>query len=161
MKNLKILAVLLLVISLQGCTFDSPKYIHSTEKKYDNFYTKEIYSKLLQDNNYTLEILDTNLYKSYQIDDNENDVIENFIRSLSTDNFKSNEKIEEIAPYEMKIKFDDKSKYLIKVYNNSTVSISPWDGIYPEDIIDMTDIPLKFNLFDFCKHIENMPRLNQ
>ena len=161
MKYVKILAILLITFFLQGCAFDDPKYIHSTEKESNNFYTNQIYLKLLEDTDYSLEILDTNLYKTYKISDDEENVIENFIRSLSQDNFKDNEKIEDKAPYEMKIEFKDKSKYVIKVYNDSNVTISPWDGVFSEDTIDMIDVPLKFNLYDFCKHIENYPRLNQ
>ena len=45
----------------------------------------------------------------------------------------------------------------MRIYDSSTISISPWDGNYEEDIISMNNIPLRYNLLDFCTHIQNKP----
>lgn len=162
MKKFTIYIFLMLSLLLQGCSFSDPKYINFSEKSSPDFYTKEIYSKLLNDEEYSLELFNTNFYKNVHINKEEdNDIIENFIRSLSKDNYKTDGIIpEEKEPYQLKITFDD-SKYVIKIYSNSTVTVSPWDGIYPEDIINIEDVPNRYNLFDFCSHIEHEWKYNQ
>ena len=136
MKKFTIYIFLILSLLLQGCSFSDPKYINFSEKSSPDFYTKEIYSKLLNDEEYSLELFNTNFYK--------------------TDGVIPEEK----EPYQLKIIFDD-SKYVIKIYSNSTVTVSPWDGIYPEDIINIEDVPNRYNLFDFCSHIEHEWKYNQ
>ena len=162
MKRFTIYTFLILSLLLQGCSFNDPKYINFSKKSSPDFYTKEIYSKLLNDEEYSIELFNTNFYKNVPINKEEdNDIIENFIRSLSKDNYKTDWTIpEEKEPYQLKITFDD-SKYVIKIYSNSIVTVSPWDGIYPEDIINIEDVPNRYNLFDFCSHIEHEWKYNQ
>ena len=162
MKKFAIYALLIFSFLLQGCTFNDPKYINFSKKSSSDFYTKDIYSKLLSDEDYKLELFNTNFYKNITIEKEEdNDIIENFIRSLSKENYKEDGIIpDEKEPYQLKITFDN-SKYVIKIYNNSTVTVSPWDGVYPEDIINMENIPNRYNLFDYCSHIEHEWRYNQ
>lgn len=162
MKKFAIYFLIILAFLLQGCSFNDPKYINFNEKSSPNLYTNEIYSKLLNNEKYSLELFNTNFYKNIPISEEEdNDIIENFIRSLSEENYKTDDAIpKEREPYQLKITFDD-SKYIIKIFNNSIVTISPWDGVYPEDIINIEDIPNKYNLFDYCSHIEHEWKYNQ
>lgn len=104
---------------------------------------------------FTLYVFDTNLYKEIEVPNEENNILESFLSSLVNDNY-SDEKIEMKEPYRLKVVFED-DKYLIKIFNDSIVSISPWDGKYPEDIISIKNLPLRYNLFDFCNHIGNKP----
>ncbi|MGG7178609.1 DUF4883 family protein [Clostridium paraputrificum] len=158
MKKIKITLVLILLIILQGCAFEDPKYIHFKDKSSNDFYTKEIYSKLLKSENYSLDVFNTNIYKNIPVADEEENVIENFIRELSPENYLEDTEISNKEPYQIKIKFEDNSSYVIKVYNENTISVSPWDGIFKEDIINIENLPKKYNLYDFCKHIENKAR---
>lgn len=161
MKKLKICILLILVFLLQGCVFDDPKYINLNDKSSLDLYTKEVYSKLLNNEEYSLEIFDTNFSKNIPVDDNEEIIIENFIRSLSTDNYKEKEEIPtEKEPFQIRIKFND-SKYVFKIYDDKRVTINPWDGVYDEDIIDMENVPKRYNLYDFCTHIQNESKYNQ
>ncbi|MBD7909918.1 MULTISPECIES: DUF4883 family protein [Clostridium] len=154
MKKIRLLCIFLLIFILQGCAFDDPKYIHLKEKSDIAIYTKEIYTKLLKDEHFSIEFFDTNLYKDISVPEDENQIIENFIGSLSDENYKDEELPKEKEPYQLRIKFQD-SKYIIKVYNENLVAIYPWDGNYKEDILSMKDIPKHYNLYDFCKHVEN------
>lgn len=138
-----------------GCNLSDPKYIHLDSKKNNYFYTNEIYSKLMNKNDFSLEVFDTNLYKSINVNSNEYSIIENFIHSLTHDNFQEDGLPNELEPYQIRLTFTDGSKYIIKVYNYDMISLYPWDGNYEEDIINMNNVPKKFNLYDFCKHIEN------
>ena len=156
LKKLNLIFIaLVLLFTLIGCNIQSAKYINFSVKPNNHYYTDELKDKILNNENFTLYVFDTNLYKEIEVSNEENPIIENFISSLIDDNY-SNEKIDMKEPFRLKIVFDD-SKYLIKVFNDSIVSISPWDGNYKEDVISIKDLPLRYNLFDFCNHIANKP----
>lgn len=154
MKKLKLIILLLLIIILQGCGLRDPKYMHLESKATPNFYTNEVYGKILSDEDFSLEVFNTNMYKSIPVSDTENEIIENFIHSLSTEDYKEGDIPTDREPYQIRINFSDK-KYIIKVFNSNLVTLYPWDGNYQEDIISMNNIPIHNNLYDFCKHIEN------
>lgn len=156
MKKLNfILAIIFIMVSLSGCALQDPKYINLSTKPNNHYYTDEIHRKILNNESFKLYVFNTNLYKSLEVSSDENIIIENFIQSLVSDNY-LDENVESKEPYKIKIVFKD-AKFLIKVFNNSTISISPWDGNYKEDVISIKDLPLAYNLYDFCTHIENKP----
>lgn len=154
MKRLKFIMLLFLIIILQGCGLDDPKYIHLKNKDTSNFYTNEVYEKILNDEDFSLDVFNTNMYKKIPVSDIENKIIENFINSLSIEDYKEGDIPTEIEPYQIRINFSD-AKYIIKVYNSNLVTLYPWDGNFEEDIISMDNVPIHYNLHDFCKYIEN------
>ena len=146
---------LILMLSLNGCTVKNVQYINFSTKPNNHYYTDELKNRILNNENFTLSVFDTNLYKEIDVPIDENPIIENFISSLVNDNY-SAEPIDVKESFRIKIVFSD-NKYLIKIFNDSIISISPWDGNYKEDIISIKDLPLRYNLFDFCNHIANKP----
>jgi len=152
--------MIILLFSLQSCSINDPKYIHFGTKESPDFYINEINSRILNSEDYSLEIFNTNLYKKIKIDDTEKVVIENFINSLANANYIDNEKPSTQEVYQMRITFNDE-KYIINIYNESMVTVFPWDGIYDEDIINMVNVPERYNLLDFCENIEKRINLNQ
>ena len=150
-----IFIIVLLLFTLNGCSFQDPKYINFSTKPSNHYYTDELENRILNNESFTLYVFDTNLYKEIEVPSEENDIIENFISALVDDNY-SEDQIDIEEPFRLKVVFND-DKYLINVFNDSTVSISPWDGNYKEDIISIKDLPLRYNLFDFCNHIANKP----
>lgn len=156
MKNLRfIVVIILLLLPLSGCDLQNPKYINFSSKPNNHYYTDQLRNKILNNEKFTLYVFDTNLYKEIEVPTDENFIIENFTSALINDNY-LNEKDDIKEPFRLKVVFKD-DKYLIKVFNNSVISISPWDGNYKEDIISIKDLPLRYNLYDFCNHIENNP----
>lgn len=156
MKKLTVILIILsLCFTLTGCTLQNPKYINFSTKPNTHYYTDELKNKILNNEKFMLYVFDTNLYKEIEVPIEENSILENFTSALINDNY-SDEKVDIKEPFRIKIVFDN-DKYLIKIFNNSTVSVSPWDGNYREDIILMKDLPLRYNLFDFCNHIANKP----
>lgn len=145
----------LLLLTLNGCITENPNYINFSAKPNNHYYTDQLENKILTDNNFTLYVFDTNLYKEIEVSKEENTIIQNFISSLISDNY-FNETVNSQEIYRLKIVFND-DKYLIKIFDNSIVSISPWDGNYKEDFISIKDLPLRYNLLDFCNHIANKP----
>ncbi|MBE6050337.1 MAG: hypothetical protein E7214_06670 [Clostridium sp.] len=154
MKKFNILCILLLIFLLQGCAFDDPKYLHLSEKNDISLYTKEIKSKLKNKEIFSLELFDTNLYKNIDISTDENDILDNFIISLTNEDFRAEELPTDKEPFQIRVTFKDGSKFIIKVFNDKLISINPWDGNYKEDIISMEGLPIHYNLYDFCKHIQ-------
>lgn len=161
-KILKVLSLLLCLSLLQGCSYEKPEYIHFEKKPSLNFYTNEINNKILKGKNYSIEIFDTNISKTTKIDDSEKVIIEDLINSLNNDSYKKVKKIKELEPYQIKVKFNDKNdKYVINVYNNEYITISPWDGIFEMDYISMENVPERYNLYNFCEYIKNRSDLGQ
>ena len=150
-----IFIIVLLLFTLNGCSFQDPKYINLSTKPSNHYYTDELENRILNNENFTLYVFDTNLYKEIEVSSEENTIIENFISALVDDNY-SEDQIDLEEPFRLKVVFND-DKYLINVFNDSIVSISPWDGNYKEDVISIKDLPLRYNLFDFCNHIANKP----
>ena len=150
-----IFIIVILLFTLNGCSFQNPKYINLSTKPSNHYYTDELENKILNNEKFTLYVFDTNLYKEIEVPSEENDIIENFISALVDENY-SEDKIDIEEPFRLKVVFND-DKYLINVFNDSIVSISPWDGNYKEDVISIKDLPLRYNLLDFCNHIANKP----
>lgn len=159
MKNLRYISILLLLLfSLSGCNIQDPKYISFSTKPNNHYYTDELRNKILSNEKFTLYVFDTNLYKEIEVPSEENSIFENFTNALTNDNY-MDDKVDIKEPFRLKVVFKN-DKYLIKVFNDSVVSISPWDGNYKEDIVSIKNLPLRYNLYDFCKHIQNEPSSN-
>lgn len=159
MKNLRYISILLLLLfSLSGCNIQDPKYISFSTKPNNHYYTDELRNKILSNEKFTLYVFDTNLYKEIEVPSEENSIFENFTNALTNDNY-MDDKVDIKEPFRLKVVFKN-DKYLIKVFNDSVVSISPWDGNYKEDIVSIKNLPLRYNLYDFCKHIQNKPSSN-
>lgn len=151
-----IFLVLILSFTLIGCNFENPKYINFSMKPNNHYYIDEIKNRILNNDKYTLYVFDTNLYKEIEVSADDDNIIEDFISSLTNDAY-SDEKTEGKEPFRLKVVFENGDKYLIKVFNDSKISVSPWDGVYKEDTISIKNLPLKYNLFDFCNHVLNNP----
>ena len=153
-----ILITLLLLLNLTSCKIEDPKYINFSTKPNNHYYTDQLENRILTDENFTLYVFDTNLYKEIEVSKEENSIIKNFISSLTLENY-SDSQPNNKEIYRIKVVFND-DKYLLKVFDNSTISISPWDVNYNEDIVLIKDLPLRYNLLDFCNHIANKPLSN-
>lgn len=164
MKKLYSLIVLILYITLlQGCSYEKPDYVHFTNKPSLNYYIGEINNCILKGEDYTFEIFYKDVYKTIKIDDSEKVLIENFINSLTNDSYEKYTYTDEIEPFQIRITFnnDPEEKYIIKIYNYTTISVSPWDGIYDPDIISMKNVPENYNLYNFCTYVKERVYLNQ
>ncbi len=161
MKNKKLCMLLIFIFILYGCNTNDPKYINFNKKETLNYYTNEIFANILNGENYSLKMVDTNVSKSIPISDDEKVIIENFIDSLADSNFKKNtEDVTDKEPFQLVITFDNNSKYVFRIYSSNLVTVFPWDGNFPEDIITLENVPIHYNLYDFCTHIKNKSKLS-
>jgi hypothetical protein len=125
-------------------------------KPNNHYYVDEIKNRILNNDKFTLYIFDTNLYKEVEVPPEDDNIIEDFFSTLTSDTY-TDEKTDANEPFRLKIVFNNNDMYLIKIFNDSIVSIAPWDGVYKEDTVSIKNLPLKYNLFDFCNHILNNP----
>ena len=160
MKSKKLIIFMILSLFLIGCDINNPKYINLKKKESINYYSNEIYFKILNNEDYTLTMFDTDVSKNTLIDKEEQVIIENFLSSLTSSNYlKNSDDISNKEAFHLIIEFDD-SKYIFNVYDENLVTIYPWDGVFPEDIITSENVPLRYNLYDFCNHIKNRSKLS-
>ncbi len=160
MKSKKLIIFMILSLFLIGCDINNPKYINLKKKESINYYSNEIYFKILNNEDYTLTMFDTDVSKNTLIDKEEQVIIENFLSSLTSSNYlKNSDDISNKEAFHLIIEFDD-SKYIFNVYDENLVTVYPWDGVFPEDIITSENVPLRYNLYDFCNHIKNRAKLS-
>ncbi|VYT91782.1 hypothetical protein [Clostridium tertium] len=156
MKRIFALIVITFFTSLLiGCTFNSAQYIRPGDKPKSNFYTEEIKEMISKDNDYKLKVFDMNIYKYYDVNENEYSIIPDFIDSLSDKNYEAEIQEEDIPDYKIIIEFSDK-KYVINAYSDTLISIYPWDGVYSEDIISMEGVSDYYNLYKFCEYVKKV-----
>ena len=160
MKSKKLIIFIILSLFLIGCDINNPKYINLKKKESINYYSNEIHFKILNNEDYTLTMFDTDVSKNTLIDKEEQVIIENFLSSLTSSNYlKNSDDISNKEAFHLIIEFDD-SKYIFNVYDENLVTVYPWDGVFPEDIITSENVPLRYNLYDFCNHIKNRSKLS-
>lgn len=160
MKTKKLIIFIIFSLFLIGCDINNPKYINLKKKESIDYYSNEIYFKILNNEDYTLTMFDTDISKNTLIDKEEQVIIENFLSSLTSSNYlKNSDDISNKEAFHLIIEFDD-SKYIFNVYDENLVTVYPWDGVFPEDIITSENVPLRYNLYDFCNHIKNRSKLS-
>ena len=155
-KILFFIATLLIITTLfMGCNYNLNN-ISFIKTKPNNFYYTNILAK-----NLTLEsqcnaiILNTNFYNEKELQKENVDTIKSMIKSINKNNFISRPKdLPEKPDYKIFLTFS-KDKFIINVYTEKYLSIYPWDGSYPMDYIDMTNIPASLNIYSLAKYIFN------
>ena len=160
MKKLNFLSLLLIILLLPGCVFNQPEYIKNDTKPNNYYYTNEIYGKLKNNEEFTLELFNTDVYKYYDVDKEDCDIIQSLIESLHSENYHDSLTEDEknlLPKYKLTIKFDN-SKFVINVYNKNLATIYPWDGVFSEDIISFENVSQHSNLYEFCYYVENKHR---
>ncbi|WP_353505355.1 DUF4883 family protein [Clostridium sp. Marseille-Q2269] len=125
-------------------------------KKPTNFYYTNLLAKnITLEKEYKVTILETNFYKGIEINRKDKELIKNFVSLLRKQNFKTSVKNLESKPiYKIFFTFK-KDKYIINVFNKQYISIHPFDGDFPTDYIDMTNIPEAYNLYNLCNFLFN------
>lgn len=154
MNKLKVLIAIMLVLFLSGCGVNDPKYISLSKKDGNDYYTKELKSKITSNDDFEVKVFDTNMYKHFTVDNNDKQIITEFLKSTTSENF--NEPSKDILDnelYRIIITCGD-DKYQIKVFSENLATLSPWDGNFTADFINFQNIPIRYNLLDFSNYIK-------
>lgn len=153
LKRITLIFICLFCLSLTSCGIVNPKYIQFKEQENVGYYSNEIIEKINKGESFTLQVFDSNFYKYFPVPKEENEILYIFFNSISNENFK--DELEKDSKDQFKLIIDfETDKYIIDVFDSNTISIYPWDGNYYKDIIDMSNVPLSYNLYDFCKYIQ-------
>ena len=122
----------------------------------------KIYEKIKNNESYSLKVFDVNFYEYHEVSEKDEDILPSFLESLNNDNYVSELNLEdEKVKYKLIIEFDyDNSKYVINVYDKNSITLFPWDGNLEEDMINMTDVPIRNNIYSFCVYIINKAHSN-
>ncbi|MGL4850531.1 MAG: DUF4883 family protein [Clostridium sp.] len=153
MKKIFLSLFFITIILLSGCSSSSSRYLNFTENKDKNYYFEEINNKLKNKEDFTVEVFDANFHKTYDTKGEYNEIITNFFSALTTESFvepidkKANKKI-----FEVILTFES-STYYLTIINENYLYISPYDGYVSSDFINMSSVPLKYNLYEFCNFI--------
>ncbi|OFI05569.1 hypothetical protein CLOACE_15750 [Clostridium acetireducens DSM 10703] len=123
-------------------------------KKPNNYYyTNLVIKNIINETNYKCSIIDTNFYKEKTLSKEEIAIVKKFLLNLNKNNFIKNPKnINKKPLYKLFFTFKDE-KYIINIYNKDICSIYPWDGYYNMDFINISNIPISYNLYNLCKYI--------
>ena len=154
MKYFKFIIITILILSLQGRMFDNPRYLNFKSKPNDYYYSSLIYKNLKINEPFTLKVFDTDFYKYYTVDEEDKDILLNFFESLNNDNYLTDLETTDKAKYELCIEFAHE-KFIINVYDTSSITLYPWDGNFEEDKISMKGVSTYNNLYSFCSYIVN------
>ena len=154
-KFLAIIFIITFTYIFTSCDFNESQYIRPDSKPKVNYYTSEIKDKIDKNEEYTIKIFDLNIYKYYEVNQNEHSILPEFIDALKSDNY--NVALQEglTSEYKIIIEFSN-SKYVINAYDDKLIAIHPWDGVYPEDIISMDGVPDYYNLYKYCEYIKKI-----
>ncbi|SCN21685.1 hypothetical protein N3C_0364 [Clostridium sp. N3C] len=154
---MKKLATILLLISIFaisiGCSKDRLKYTLNRQKPNTYYYTDMLVKEIKINGISNVLTLETNLNKERNLKDEDIKSLINFFNLIKTKNFlASSPKLPKKPEFKFYISSGNE-KYVINVYNEKYISVHPWDGNYPMDYIDMTDMKPLYNLYYFCKYI--------
>lgn len=147
--------LIILLISLSGCKkewIDSP----IKNKKPTGFYYTAQLSQFINENDVEITLFETNLNKDVEVSKGNKETLYKFISSLKKENFLSpKEDLSQKPKYKLFIKLHNEKKYVINIYDETHISLHPWDGIFSMDNITMQDIPKAYNLYNLCEFILN------
>lgn len=151
-KLISCFSVLFILLLLTGCKSTNVQYINYSTKPNNFYYTNDIYQKITRDEKYKLQVFDENVYKYFDVAPEDYNLLKEFIESLDKNSFV--EKIDsKIDPkYKLIIEFEN-IKYIINAYDEKTITVYPWDGVFEEDRLSMEGVPDYYNIYKYCEYI--------
>ncbi|WP_461206495.1 DUF4883 family protein [Clostridium sp. DL1XJH146] len=147
---------LIFIISLLIVSIVLLSYYEINKKKPNNyFYTNSIAKNLKISANTEINFFDMNFYKTVHAEETEIDEINLFFDYLSITDFSLKPiDIPKTPKYKIYFTFKDtKEKYVINIYNSKYISVFPWEGDFEMDYVDMSNVPIRYNLYKMCEYI--------
>ncbi len=145
----------IIAILFMGCNYNLGNVMFNKNKPNNFYYTNLLAKNLKLQVSYKCVVLDTNLCKEKNLENDNKLIIKNMIKALSKKNFIEKPKdLPDKPAYKMFFTFN-KDKIVVNIYNEKFISIYPWDGEYAMDYLDMSGIPISLNLYDLCKFMFN------
>ncbi|SHH63408.1 DUF4883 family protein [Clostridium grantii] len=125
------------------------------KKPYNFYYTNLLAKNLTLEEIASVKALDVNYYKTKDVTLDDISTIKDFMKYISQNDFSSKPIDLPVAPV-YKIFFtlkDSNEMFVVNVYSSKYLSVYPWDGDFEVDYIDMSNIPVRYNIYNLCKYI--------
>jgi hypothetical protein len=129
----------------------------TNNKKPNNYYyTNLLVGSISKEISYKCTAIDTSFYNEIEISDNDKVTINGLFKQLNISKNFINKPSNLNSKPKYKLIFTLKdSKYLMDIYNENIISIYPWDGKFEKDYIDMSKIPVSYNVNSLCDYLFN------
>lgn len=149
-KFLILFIIIIIIIITTGCT--KVKSSLNKEKTYLDYYTQELVTNLNKSEPTRISVFYKEFFKEFDFPSTESKDIVSFLNSLDERYFiKKPNDLPESYKYKVYIEFPNK-KYGITIFNEKYISIYDWDGKYEVDYLNITEVPISYNLYGICKY---------
>ncbi len=159
-KKIKLLMVLflfpMLVMSCNKTFVENIKAPLRITKPSANFYTNHLIRSIKNSNDLHISIFYNKTGKNKTFSDKNVEKFKEFIEHIKPVNFLDENKnlINLKEPeYRITICINQKNSFIINVFNNSYLTIHPWDGVYSPDVLDISNFHEGINLYNLCDFI--------
>ena len=146
-----------ILISCNSNFVQTIKVPFKTSKPSINYYTNNLLTALKNSKNTHISILYTKTGKNKVIPPEQMDNFYLFMNSIKTDFFinpttSNNEDFKNIE-YKLTISINDKNSFVINIFNEDFISIHPWDGTYEADLLCISELNTRINLYNIINYI--------
>lgn len=155
MKKNIIFIFFILILSFSGCSNEMSEYMKPQNKEVANFYASKLNDLFVNSEEFQVKIFDMDYYTYYSVDKEDFIVVSEFIKFLKEEDFSLNDTstYDNLRPkFKLIVEFTE-DKYVFNIYDKNISTLYPWDGVYEEDVFNMSNVPDYYNLYKFCNYI--------
>ena len=131
------------------------EYIGPQNKETTNFYVSKLNDLFVNSEEFQVKIFDMDYYTYYSVSKEDFIVVSEFIKFLEEDDFSldNTSTYDNLRPkFKLIVEFTE-DKYVFNIYDETVCTLYPWDGIYEEDVFNMSNVPDYYNLYKFCNYV--------
>jgi len=149
-KSLILGLILSILITCTGCTNIKSKI--NEDKPQSNYYSQELIKSINHSNPKRISVFYKEFFDKFEFPSAESEDVISFINLLEESYFiEKPEDLPDTYKYKVYLEFEDE-KYVITVFSEKYISIYNWDGKYKVDYVNITEVPLSYNIYGICKY---------
>ena len=156
MKKITLILSFILILSFKSCSNNMmSEYLGPQEKEISNLYGSKLNDLFVNSGNFTVKIFDMDYYTYYSVNEEDFIVVKDFMNFLKEEDFSldNSTNFDNTRPkFKLILEFEEE-KYVFNIYDKEFTTLYPWDGVYEEDIINMSNVPEYYNLYKFCNYV--------
>lgn len=149
-STLIILLTILILSTFTGCK--NIKNLINGDKPQIDYYTNELIENISTNSPTKISVFYREFFKEFDFPPTESEDILKFIDSLKDSYFisKPND-LPNSYKYKVYVEYPD-AKYALTIFNEKYISIYNWDGKYEVDYLNISEVPLSYNIYGICKY---------
>ncbi|MEG1254575.1 DUF4883 family protein [Clostridium sp.] len=149
-KKLILVIILFILATCTGCT--NIKNVLNSDKPQINYYTNELIKSISTNAPTNISVFYREFFKEFDFPPAEGEDILEFINLLDDSYFIAKPSdLPNTYKYKVYIECSD-AKYALTVFDEKYISIYSWDGKYQVDYVNITKVPLSYNIYGICKY---------